>query len=63
MFYFQISRFRKLRIPIYLLLWREVRLGDDRLRVDDEVGIIGEIFTLVSDKNLESLTSKGREKW
>lgn len=62
-FYFQISRFREFRIPIYLLFWCEVRFRDDRLRVDNEIGIVREILTFVSDKNLESLASKSIEKW
>jgi hypothetical protein len=61
--YAEISSFREFRIGIYLFLWCEVRLRDDRLRVDDEISVIREILSFMSDKNLESFASEGREKW
>ena len=61
--YAEISSFREFRIGIYLLLWCEIRLRDDRLRVDDEISVIREILSFMSDKNLESFASEGREKW
>jgi hypothetical protein len=59
----EISRFREFRIGIDLLFGGEVRLRDDRLRVDDEIGIFSQILRIMSDRDLESLTSEYIEKW
>ncbi len=59
----EISRFRKFRIGIYLLFWSEVRLRDDRFRVDDEIRIFDNIFGIMSYRDRESLFPKSFEKW
>jgi len=59
----EISCFCELSIRIYLLLGCEVRLGDDRLRVYDEICIISEILCTMPDMDIESFGAKSIEKW
>lgn len=59
----EISCFREFRICINLFRWSEIWLRDDRLRVDDERGIVWQMGCIMSDRDSESLFSERIEKW
>jgi hypothetical protein len=59
----QLFRLGEFYIGVDLLLDREIRLSDDRLRVDDEICILSQILRLVSDLDLEPFRAESVEKW